>query len=103
MQETQETCVQSLGQEGPLEQEMEPTPVLLAGKLHGTEKSDRLQSMESQTVGHNCMTQQAHITMQSETFTKTILDTWEIGLNQMRFEQAYLYHPFSFPTMTFHA
>ena len=35
MQETQETWVQSLGQEDPLEEEMEPTPVFLPGKFHG--------------------------------------------------------------------
>ena len=31
----QETRVQSLGREDPLEKEMEPTPVLLPGKFHG--------------------------------------------------------------------
>ena len=35
MQETQETQVQSLGWEDPLEKEMELTPVFLPGKLHG--------------------------------------------------------------------
>ena len=32
---TQETRVQSLGQEDPLEKEWQPTPVLLPGKSHG--------------------------------------------------------------------
>ena len=31
----QETWVQSLGWEDPLEKEMEPTPVFLPGKSHG--------------------------------------------------------------------
>ena len=31
----QETWVRSLGQEDPLEKEMQPTPVLLPGKFHG--------------------------------------------------------------------
>ena len=31
----QETQVQSLGWEDPLEKEMQPTPVLLPGKSHG--------------------------------------------------------------------
>ena len=31
----QETWVQSLGQEDPLEKEMQPTPVFLPGKFHG--------------------------------------------------------------------
>ena len=34
-QETQETQVQSLGQEDPLEEGMQPTPVLLPGESHG--------------------------------------------------------------------
>ena len=32
---TLETQVQSLGQEDPLEKEMEPTPAFLPGKSHG--------------------------------------------------------------------
>ena len=35
MQEIQETQVQSLGQEDPLEEEMQPIPVLLHRKVHG--------------------------------------------------------------------
>ena len=35
MQETQETQVQSLGQEDPLEEGMAPTPVFLPGKTPG--------------------------------------------------------------------
>jgi len=35
MQETQEIQVQSLGQEDPLEKEMQPTPVFLPEKSHG--------------------------------------------------------------------
>ena len=31
----QETWVRSLGQEDPLEEEVEPTPVFLLGKSHG--------------------------------------------------------------------
>ena len=31
----QETWVQSLRQEDPLEKEMQPTPIFLAGELHG--------------------------------------------------------------------
>ena len=34
MQETQETWVQSLGQEDPLEKEWQPTSVFLPGKSH---------------------------------------------------------------------
>ena len=35
MQEMQETYVQSLVWEDPLEEEMQPTPVFLPGELHG--------------------------------------------------------------------
>ena len=61
----QETRVQSLGPEDPLEKEMgwQPTPVFLPGKSHGqrnlvgyspwTEERGRLQSVGSQRVGHN--------------------------------------------------
>ena len=35
MQETQETQVQSLGHEDPLEEEMAPTPVFFPGKSQG--------------------------------------------------------------------
>ena len=31
----QETQVRSMGQENPLEEEMEPTPVFLPGEFHG--------------------------------------------------------------------
>ena len=35
VQETQETQVQALDREDPLEDEMAPTPVFLPGKFHG--------------------------------------------------------------------
>ena len=35
MEEIQEVQFQSLGEEEPLEEEMQPTPVLLPGKSHG--------------------------------------------------------------------
>ena len=35
MQELQETQVRSLGREDPLEEEMDPTPVILPGESHG--------------------------------------------------------------------
>ena len=35
VQETQERWVPSLGQKNPLEEEMQPTPVLLPRKFHG--------------------------------------------------------------------
>ena len=49
----EETWVQSLGREDPLEKEMATHSSTLAWKIPWTEKSGRLQSMGSQRVGHN--------------------------------------------------
>ena len=49
----QETRVQSLGQEDPLEKEMATHPSTLAWKMPWTEEPRRLQSMGLQTVGHD--------------------------------------------------
>ena len=53
MQETQETHVWSLGQEDPLEKEMETCLSLLAWEISWTEEPGDLQSMGSQRVGHD--------------------------------------------------
>ena len=49
----QETWVQSLGQEYPLEKEMATYSNVLAWRIPWTEEPGRLQSMESQRVRHN--------------------------------------------------
>ena len=49
----QETWVQSLGQEDPLEKEMATHSSILAWRIPWTEKPARLQSIELQRVGHN--------------------------------------------------
>ena len=49
----QETRVQSLGWEDPLEKEMAPYSSTLAWKIPWTEEHGRLQSMGSQRVRHN--------------------------------------------------
>ena len=49
----QETQVQSLGSEDPLEKEMATHSSRLAWKIPWTEEHGRLQSMGSQRVGHN--------------------------------------------------
>ena len=49
----QETWVQSLGWEDPLEKEMAAHSSILAGKIPWTEEPDRLQSIGSQRVGHD--------------------------------------------------
>ena len=49
----QETQVQSLGWEDPLEKEMATHSSTLAWKIPWTEERDRLWSMGSQIVGHD--------------------------------------------------
>ena len=49
----QETQVQSLGQEDPLEKEKTTHSSILAWKIPWTGEPGRLQSMESQRVGHD--------------------------------------------------
>ena len=48
-----ETCVQSLGQEDPLEKEMATHSSILAWRIPWTEAPCGLQSTGSQRVGHN--------------------------------------------------
>ena len=48
-----ETCVQSLGQEDPLEKEMATHSSTLAWRIPWREEPGRLQSMGSQKVGHD--------------------------------------------------
>ena len=50
---TQETWVQSLGQEDPLEKEMTTHSSILARKIPQIEEPGRLQSMRLQRVGHS--------------------------------------------------
>ena len=49
----QETKVQSLGQEDPLEEAMATYSSILAWRIPWTEELGRLQSMESQKVRHH--------------------------------------------------
>ena len=56
MQETQETWVWSLGGEDPLEKEMATHSRILACRIPWTEEPGGLQSMGSQSVGHNWAT-----------------------------------------------
>ena len=49
----QETCVQSLGQEGPLEKGMTTHSSILAWRIPWREEPGGLQSMGSQRVGHD--------------------------------------------------
>ena len=51
--ETQETQVQSLGQEDPLEEGMATHSTILAWEIPWTEEPSGLQSIKSQRVGHD--------------------------------------------------
>ena len=53
MQEMQETWIQSLGQEDPLEEEMATQSSILAWEIPWTEEPGRLHSMGSQRVRHD--------------------------------------------------
>ena len=53
MQEVQETWVQFLGQEDPLEEGMATHSSILARRIPWTEESGGLQFMGSQRVGHD--------------------------------------------------
>ena len=53
MQEMPETQVHSLGQEGPLKEEMSTHFSILAWKTPWTEEPGKLKSMGSQRGGHN--------------------------------------------------
>ena len=52
----QETQIQSLGREDPLEKEMATHFSILAWRIPWTEEPGRLQSMGFQSVGHNWVT-----------------------------------------------
>ena len=56
MLETQETWVQSLSQEDPLEKEMATHTSILAWEIPGAEEPGGLQSMGSQRVRHDRVT-----------------------------------------------
>ena len=65
MQEIEETRVPTLCQGDPLEEELATHASILAWKILWTEESGRLQSMGLQRVGHNLVTEYAHIPYQS--------------------------------------
>ena len=57
MQEVQETLVQSLGEEDPLEKEMTPHSGILAWKIPRAGEPGGLQSMGLQRAGHGSTTE----------------------------------------------
>ena len=59
--ETQETQVWFLGQKDPLEKEIATHSSILAWKIPRTEEPGGLKSMGSQRIGHNWVTNHAHV------------------------------------------
>ena len=78
MQETQETRVQSFGQEYSLERTWQPNPALLAGESPWTEEPGGLQqSMGSQRVRHDCRDlARMHNNNSNEKQVKETVPTW---------------------------
>ena len=79
--ETQEIQVRSLGQEDPLEEEMATHSSTLAWKIPWTEEPGRLQSMGSQTVGHDWATSWASLVAQTVKRLSAMQETrvWSLG------------------------
>ena len=69
----QETWVQFLGCEDPLEKEMAPQSSILAWRIPWTEEPGGLQFMGSQRVGHNRETN-THIETKAKNKTGVLLD-----------------------------
>ena len=57
----QETQIQSLGGEDPLEKKMATHSSILAWEISWTEKPGRLESVGLQRIGHDLVTKQTHI------------------------------------------
>ena len=82
----QETRVQCLGQEGPLEKEMATHSGILAWRIPRTEEHGGLQSMVSQRVGHNSVIAPSLFTFVivrvrvylSMSGNKAVLGRWEV-------------------------
>ena len=82
MQETEETWVQALGQEDPLEEGMASRSSILAWKIPWTEEAGGLQSMGLQRMGYSpwgCRESDMTEYMRAHTHTHT-----HIGLRRMK-------------------
>ena len=68
----QETRVESLGQEEPLEKGMATHSSILAWRIPWTEEPGGLQSMESQRVRHDLVTDTLTLTSKESSFIKSL-------------------------------
>ena len=79
MQETQETKVQSLGREDPLEEDLlQPSPVFLSGESPWTEEPGGLQPMGLQRVRHIGSGLACTLTFQSRSFDPVHQDRFSV-------------------------
>ena len=78
----QETWVQSLGWEDPLEEEMAIHSSILVWKIPWMEEPGRLQSMGSQRVGHNWVINTLFIISQLVKNLPAMQETWVQSLSQ---------------------
>ena len=83
MQETQETWVQTLGQEDPLEEEMATHSSIPAWQIPWTEPGG-LQSEESQRVGHNWVTEHTHYSRTWKSFVLFPQKSTILSLGKMK-------------------
>ena len=79
----QETWVQSLGREDPLEEGMATPSSILAWRIPWAEEPDGLQSMGSQRVGHDVATEHAHTLPIASSSSKTLI-RWGTPLSAFR-------------------
>ena len=84
----QETCDQSLGQEDPLEKEMAIHSSILPWRIPWTDECGRLQSIESQRVGHDLATTSLLLTWLRKDFPggsdgKRLSTTWETQVRSL--------------------
>ena len=89
----QETWVRSLGWEDPLEKKMATHSSIIAWKISWTEKPGELQSMGSQTVGHNWATNTYLLTIFLMKSSKTV----KFIVYHFHLSDDVLKHIFNFP------
>ena len=81
MQETKEMRVRSLGREDLLEEGMAPHSSIPAWRIPWTEEPGRLQSIGSQTVGHDGSELHARTMYTTRLFGLRLIESMDRGLN----------------------
>ena len=76
----QETQIQSLGWEDPLQKEMATHSSILAWKITWTEEAGGLQSMRTQRVWHNLVTKPANSKQADLIITEFRRSKWKLAV-----------------------